>query len=121
MARKQSERTGRRIERKATPEERERFERAYAEESAPEVMAANRRRGREVMVERKRLSEAVGLLKSIREEQGVSLSVMEERTGMTRGNLSRLENMEGPNPTIGTLDRYARALGRTIEISVVET
>ena len=39
---------------------------------------------------------------------------------MTIGNLSRQERMDGPNPTIETLRRYARALGHRIEIAVVE-
>jgi hypothetical protein len=30
---------------------------------------------------------------------------------MTVGNLSRLENMVGPKPTIETLRRYAHAIG----------
>jgi len=38
---------------------------------------------------------------------------------MTVGNLSRLKNMDGPNPTIETLRRYAHALGHRIEIAVV--
>lgn len=112
------QRTGRVIRKTLTPTERKKLKQAWAEEEVG--MDANKAVGRTVLAERKRLADAVKLLKSLREDQGVSLSVLSERTGMTRGNLSRLENMEGPNPTIGTLDRYARALGQTIEITVVE-
>jgi DNA-binding Xre family transcriptional regulator len=81
----------------------------------------NKARGREVLDERRRLGDAVAVLKSIREQQGITLTTMAERLGMPKGNLSRLENMDGPNSKIGTLEKYARAPGRTIEIAVVET
>lgn len=119
MAKKQSGRKGRVIRRKSTVKERERMKEAWAEEEAG--MEENKARGREVLDERRRLGDAVAVLKSIREQQGITLTAMAERLGMPKGNLSRLENMEGPNPKIGTLEKYAQALGRTIEIAVVET
>lgn len=109
-------RTGRRIVRQPTDEERQRYRQAVDEERAG--MEANKALGRELR-ERRQLSDTVSELKAIREELGISLTELAERTGMTVGNLSRLENMEGPNPTIETLRRYARALGRRIEIAVV--
>ena len=51
--------------------------------------------------------EAIEQLRQLREEQGVSLADMEERTGMTRANLCRLEN-EGRNVQLRTLERYAQ-------------
>jgi DNA-binding Xre family transcriptional regulator len=62
--------------------------------------------------------QAVGKLRLLREEMGLSLADMEERTGMTRANLCRLEN-EARNVQLRTLERYARALGRRIEVHVL--
>jgi DNA-binding Xre family transcriptional regulator len=117
MAKKQAARQGQTIRRKATPEEHEHLRQAWAEEEAG--MPANRELAREHRSERRRLSEAVAALKSMRQAQGITLTEMAERLGMPKGNLSRLENMDGPNPTIGTLERYASALGCRIEIAVI--
>ena len=110
-------RTGRRIVRKATEAERDSYRQALEEERAG--MEANKALGRDNLRARRELSATVSELKAIREERGISLTTLAERTGMTVSNLSRLENMEGPNPTIETLRRYARAIGHRIEIAVV--
>jgi DNA-binding Xre family transcriptional regulator len=110
-------RIGRRIIRQATDEEREWYRKALEEERAG--MEANKALGRELLRERRELSATVSELKAIREQLGISLTELAERTGMTVGNLSRLENMDDPNPTIETLRRYARAIGHRIEIAVV--
>jgi ABC-type phosphate transport system auxiliary subunit len=59
-------------------------------------------------------------LKKERERQGLSLADMKERTGIDRGALSRLESGTHPNPTIATLMRYARALGKELDVVVRE-
>jgi hypothetical protein len=41
------------------------------------------------------------------------------RSGMTRGNISRLESQK--NATLRALERYASGLGCALEISVVAT
>ena len=82
-------------------------------------MEANKALGRELLAERRELSAIVTELKTLREQLKITLTELAERTGMTVGNLSRLENMEGPNPTIETLRRYAQAIGHRIEIAVV--
>ena len=110
-------RTGKRIVRASTEAERKRYQAALREEQAG--MAANKARGRAVLAERRELGAVVSELKALRESLKVTLTELAERTGMTVGNLSRLENMEGPNPTIETLRRYAAALGHRIEIAVV--
>ena len=56
-------------------------------------------------------------LRTARESAGISLRELEERTGISRGNLSRLETGEA-NPTVATLRRYAEAIGKTITIIV---
>ena len=63
------------------------------------------------------MDSAVDLLKGVRESQGITLRTLEETAGIPRGNLSRLENGIA-NPTIVTLRRYAKALGKTIRITV---
>jgi DNA-binding Xre family transcriptional regulator len=110
-------RIGRRIVRPPTSEERERYRHALEEERAE--TQANKAIGRELLAERRELSTIVSELKSIRERLNISLTELASRTGMTVGNLSRLENMDGPNPTIETLRRYAHAIGHRIEIAVV--
>src|SRR5271155_3834964 len=54
-------------------------------------------------------------LKALREQQGLSISDLAERTGMDRAMISRLENGQIDNPTIATVTRYALALGKRIE------
>jgi DNA-binding XRE family transcriptional regulator len=74
------------------------------------------RQGQEVL----RLSElrdVMKLLKAARESSGLSLRELEAMTGISRGNLSRLENGDN-NPTIATLRRYAAAIGKTVRITV---
>ena len=63
------------------------------------------------------LSEVLQLLKAAREKDGISLRELEQRTGISRGSLSRLESGEG-NPTIATLDRFAKAIGREVMITL---
>ena len=64
--------------------------------------------------------QVIAQLREHREQQGLSLADMEERSGMTRANLCRLEN-ESRNIQLRTLDRWARALGCRIEIKVLPT
>ena len=59
-------------------------------------------------------------LKALREQQGLSLSVLAERTGMDRAMISRLENGQIDNPTIATVARYAKALGKRVVVSLVD-
>jgi DNA-binding XRE family transcriptional regulator len=48
---------------------------------------------------------AIAKLRAMREAQGITLAEMAERTGMTRGNIARLESQK--NATLRTLERYA--------------
>ena len=59
-------------------------------------------------------------LRQIRERQGLSLTDVSERSGMTRAAISRLENGWNLNPTLDTLFRYATVLGVQIRLSVDE-
>ena len=55
--------------------------------------------------------EAVAALRKAREAAGLSLTDVAERSGIDRAALSRIENGQHKNPTVTTLQRYARALG----------
>jgi DNA-binding XRE family transcriptional regulator len=57
----------------------------------------------------------------MREEQGLSLTDVSERSGLTRAAISRLENGWNLNPTLDTLFRYAAALGSQVTLSVSTT
>jgi DNA-binding Xre family transcriptional regulator len=60
---------------------------------------------------------AIAKLRAMRVAKGMSLSELAARTGMTRGNLARLESQK--NATLMTLQRYAEALDCELEINVV--
>ena len=64
------------------------------------------------------LQEALQLLKAERLRQGLSLADIQDRVGIERPNLSRLENDAEANPTVATLTRYAEALGKKLVISL---
>jgi ribosome-binding protein aMBF1 (putative translation factor) len=53
-------------------------------------------------------------LRRERERLGLSLGDVAERAGIDKGALSRLENGQQLNPTVNTLARYARALGKSL-------
>jgi DNA-binding Xre family transcriptional regulator len=60
---------------------------------------------------------AIAKLRAMREAKGMSLSDLAACTGMTRGNIARLESQK--NTTLRTLQRYARGLDCDLKISVV--
>ena len=60
------------------------------------------------------LNRLVEELRAAREAQGLSLADIAERTGLQRAAVSKLENRHNLNPTIGTLSRYAAAVGRQV-------
>lgn len=64
------------------------------------------------------LEDLLHQLKAVREERGMSLSDLTERTGMDRSALSKLETGQRPNPTIETLARYAEAVGKRLVLSL---
>ncbi len=66
------------------------------------------------------LRELTVRLRQTRERQGLSLTDVSERSGMTRAAISRLENGWNLNPTLDTLFRYATVLGAQIRLSAEE-
>jgi hypothetical protein len=67
---------------------------------------------------RREVDETVTRLRAERERLGLSLADVEERSGLRRSALSRLENDKTTNPTLLTLERYAAALGLTLHTSL---
>ncbi len=66
------------------------------------------------------LHEILQKLKAAREEKGLSLADLTERTGMDRSALSKLETGQRPNPTIDTLVRYADAVGKRLVVTLAD-
>lgn len=66
------------------------------------------------------LRKTFAALKVLREQQGLSITDLAERTGMDRAMISRLENGQIDNPTIATMSRYAKALGKRVIVSLVD-
>ncbi len=110
--------------RKATPEEEERVRKAQEEECRPEAMAANRAYARRLLEERRArqqqslATETLQLLLQERHRQELTLSQLEERSGITSGNLSKLWNLDEPNVTLATVERIANAMNVKVRISL---
>lgn len=113
-----AQRKVRSVRKKLTEAERVRHRRIreQVEEEKSELIA----RGRQARQRHARLREAVGALKAAREALGLSLSDIKTRTGIEKGNLSRLENAPNPNPTVATLARYADAVGKELVITLID-
>ncbi len=59
-------------------------------------------------------------LKAAREAAGLSLADVSERAGIDPEQLSRLEQEPQTDPTLGTLRRYARAVGKEIGLTLTD-
>jgi ribosome-binding protein aMBF1 (putative translation factor) len=66
------------------------------------------------------LRKTFAALKALREQQGLSITDLADRTGMDRAMISRLENGQMDNPTLATVTRYAQALGKRVVVSLVD-
>ena len=99
-----------------TPEESEKLRtiRAQVAHELPELVARHHERAKA----EEQLKQLLAELKHMREEKGVSLTDLMQRTGMDRSALSKLETGQRPNPTVETLERYAEAVGKRIVMSL---
>jgi len=57
-------------------------------------------------------------LKRLREARGLTQAQVDERSGIGRANVSRLENAHLENPSLETILRYAQAVGAELLIAV---
>ena len=105
-------------ERKLTPEEAAKYGAARRKIDAelPELVARHHER----MGALDYLHTVLAQLKATREEKGMSLADLSELTGMDSSALSKLETGQRPNPTVETLIRYAEAVGKKLELSLVD-
>jgi len=69
----------------------------------------------------RKLRELMQALKAAREEQQISLAELARRTGIAKGNLSKLENDSNANPTLETILRYAEAIDTQVKINLTRT
>jgi ribosome-binding protein aMBF1 (putative translation factor) len=111
-----------RIIREATPAEKEKYRkmREELEQEKPEIIEQARQWKAAHEEAIGQLHEAFRLLRDERQRQGLSLADLEQRTGMSRSALCRLETDLEANPTITTLQRYADALGKRLLIVVAD-
>jgi DNA-binding phage protein len=114
---------GKRIYRKATEEERARHAKVRQQiaEELPEIQRRARERLALLKKEGTPLRQVLAALRAERERQGLSLADINERTGIDRAALSRLENNEDANPTLNTLERYAEAVGKQMVVLLSES
>jgi hypothetical protein len=92
--------------------------REEVEREKPEIIAKPQRARCEAR--RQQLAAIMQDLKSAREPQVLSLADIYERTGMDRCALPKLENVINEKPTIDTLQRYAKVVGKRLQIQVVD-
>ena len=113
-------RKAKRIKRTLSSAERRKYGDTHARVDAErdEILAEARRRKHAQDALAAELRHAFRLLKKERQAQGLSLAEMQDRTGMSRSAISRLENDDSANPTIETLTRYAEALGKQLAITL---
>ncbi len=64
------------------------------------------------------LMQLAARMKHAREQQRLSLTEVASRSGIDKAALSRLENGLAENPTIATLSKVARSLGKRIRIEL---
>jgi DNA-binding phage protein len=104
-------------ERRLTAEEAAKYQavREQVTEELPDLLARHHQR----VAALDKIEDLLKQLKSAREEKGLSLTDVSERTGMDRSALSKLESGGRPNPTVETLVRYADAIGMRLEVSLI--
>ncbi|QEG38005.1 helix-turn-helix transcriptional regulator [Bythopirellula goksoeyrii] len=104
------------IFREFTPAENARLAklREKLDKERPEIEAM----GRAFLAAEQEAKRAIADLRAERERQGLSLADVSSRCGITRETISALETNEHPNPTMKTLQRYAMALGKTLQLSL---
>lgn len=105
-------------DRRLTAEEAAKYRavREQVAEELPELIARHHQR----VAALDKIEELLKQLRAAREERGLSLGDVSERSGMDRSALSKLESGDRPNPTVETLVRYADAVGLRLEVSLID-
>lgn len=104
--------------RRLTPEEAARYRqvREQVELELPELVERHNER----VATLDKIDDLLKQLKTAREQKGLTLADVSERTGMDRSALSKLEGGNRPNPTVETLVRYAGAVGMRLEVLLID-
>ncbi len=84
----------------------------------PTLMIEAKAKLKEARTNRAELASIFASLKAEREKLGLSLAEMSDRCGMAREVIYRLESQTTPNPTIGTIQRYATAVGLEVSFAL---
>ncbi len=115
-----SQRKVKRVIRTLTLEESKHLVQARREIEAEreEILREARAAKRAWAAMRREVDETVARLRAERERRGLSLADVEQRSGLRRSALLRLENDRTSNPPLLTLERYAAALGLTLHTSL---
>jgi ribosome-binding protein aMBF1 (putative translation factor) len=66
------------------------------------------------------LKKTLAAFKAAREQQGLSVSELAQRTGMDEALINRLESGHVDNLAIVTMTRYAKALGKKVVVGLVD-
>jgi len=111
-----------RVYRKATAEERKKHQqiRQQIESDLPEIKKRAKRKLAKAVRRGLDIQNTLAALKAERIKKGLSLADIKERSGIQRSTLSRLENNAEANPTIGTLTRYADAVGKEVRVILAD-
>ena len=111
-----------RIYRPLSDADRKKYQRMREEIEAdkPRINAIAQRLQREHDEALAELAQVVDRLREAREEQGLSLADVRDRSGLQRSAVCRLENDMGANPTLSTMMRFARAVGKRIVIKLID-
>lgn len=90
--------------------------REQVEVEKPEINA----RIRAQLTRARDLAEVFSELKRVREDKGLSLSDLQNITGIDRSTLSKLETGQRANYTLETVLRYAEALGKQVLVTLAD-
>ncbi len=105
-------------DRRLTPDEAAKYKkiRSQVAEELPDLVAHHHDR----VAGLDQLDKLCAQLKAAREAKGLSLADVTELTGMDRSALSKLETGQRVNPTVETLVRYAKAVGKRVVVSLTD-
>ena len=109
-------RTGQRIYRSATPEEKARHQqiREQIQAELPDLQQRAKQKLAAAMPQGVDIQQTIALLKAERLKKGLTLSALNESTGIDLATLVQFEESVDVDPTIAILTRYADAVGKKI-------
>ncbi|MFN8488247.1 MAG: hypothetical protein U0350_11680 [Caldilineaceae bacterium] len=115
--------TGKRIYRAATPEEKVRHQeiREQIKEELPELQQRARQKLAEIIQQGVDIHQIIALLKAERIKKGLTLAQVNKSTGLEAALLMQLEESTDANPTLNIITRYAEAIGTKVLVVLADT